>query len=376
MLNTHWLDRILSMNDENPFFSIIVPVYNVETYLRATVESLQKQTFGDIEILLVDDGSTDKSKEICMELESGDERIRLISHGENKSLFQARKTGVENAKGRYIVFLDGDDAFDLNAMRLLHSEIEPHPADLTLFGLEVIDVSGMFKEDDSWKRVYEPWPGELDGSGLVFDCFVDKKFCWSMCGKVFNTELMKKAYSHMGGAYINMCEDLYQCFVILHFAQSYRGTSYKNLYKYYFGRGMSAAGTGGMKEYKQACEEKIIINSIDDFLAKIDGIEKYKKAYEIIYRNVVYTIADAWVKLAEEDRRVKMPDLIGMFDAEDIVWALSEIADAANKGATQAHDYREALKEMRESESYKIGLKVTALPRAIKRGMKRKTDGE
>ena len=90
--------------------SIIIPVYNVEKYLRQCLDSIIEQTYRDLEILLIDDGSTDASGKICDEY-ARDQRVRLF-HTENRGLSAARNRGLEEAHGDYIAFLDSDDWLD------------------------------------------------------------------------------------------------------------------------------------------------------------------------------------------------------------------------------------------------------------------------
>lgn len=88
--------------------SIIVPVYKVEKYLRRCIQSIICQTYSNIEIILVDDGSPDRCPEICDEYASKDERIKVI-HQENKGVSAARNAGLDAAKGEYVAFVDSDD---------------------------------------------------------------------------------------------------------------------------------------------------------------------------------------------------------------------------------------------------------------------------
>lgn len=88
--------------------SVIVPVYNVEKYLERCVESIFKQTYKNIEIILVDDGSTDNSGKICDKFLKKDERVKVI-HKENGGLSDARNAGLEILSGKYIMFVDSDD---------------------------------------------------------------------------------------------------------------------------------------------------------------------------------------------------------------------------------------------------------------------------
>lgn len=102
--------------------SVIVPVYNVEKYLNRCVDSIINQTYTDLEIILVDDGSTDSSGSICDEYAKKDERIKVI-HKENGGLSDARNAGVTAATGDYISFIDSDDYIELNMMELLITTI-------------------------------------------------------------------------------------------------------------------------------------------------------------------------------------------------------------------------------------------------------------
>lgn len=109
--------------------SIIVPVYNVETYLRKCIDSLINQTLTNIEIILVNDGSTDKSGEICDEYKIKDDRIKVI-HKENGGLSDARNKGLEIAKGEYLVFIDSDDWIDRCMIEKLYNLSIKYNADI------------------------------------------------------------------------------------------------------------------------------------------------------------------------------------------------------------------------------------------------------
>ena len=111
--------------------SIIVPVYNVKLYLEECIESIIKQTYTDLQIILVDDGSTDGSQTICDELAKKDSRIVVI-HKENGGSSTARNKGMEIAKGEYIAFVDSDDWLEPNMYQDLIARIEEHNADMAV----------------------------------------------------------------------------------------------------------------------------------------------------------------------------------------------------------------------------------------------------
>ena len=121
--------------------TIIVPVYNVEKYLRESIESAINQTYKNLEILLVDDGSTDNSGIICDEYISKDNRIKVV-HQQNKGLSGARNTGLDLATGKYIMFLDSDDTFQLDACEKLYNYIEKTNADFVIGNYTNTDEDG------------------------------------------------------------------------------------------------------------------------------------------------------------------------------------------------------------------------------------------
>lgn len=120
------------MNDNKPFFSVIVPCYNVENYLRICIESIIHQSYHQFELILVDDGSTDTSGEICDSYAIMDDRI-IVIHQENGGVSMARNTGINKAIGKWIIFIDPDDWIELTAFEKLHKIIIKTEADIYFF---------------------------------------------------------------------------------------------------------------------------------------------------------------------------------------------------------------------------------------------------
>ncbi|GHT18139.1 glycosyl transferase family 2 [Bacteroidia bacterium] len=110
--------------------SIIIPVYNVEKYLRACLDSVVNQTYTNLEILLIDDGSTDRSFEICNEYAVNDSRVKIF-HQENKGAYESRNVGLRVAQGNYISFVDSDDIISIRMYEILHSIIVKYNADIS-----------------------------------------------------------------------------------------------------------------------------------------------------------------------------------------------------------------------------------------------------
>lgn len=122
-------------------FSIVVPVYNVEDFLEKCVNSILKQKYKDYELVLVDDGSTDKSGAICdrIVLENKDKVNIKVVHQENKGLGGARNTGIEVATGEYLFFIDSDDTIVDGTLQILSEYIEDNDVDIVTFDIVKVD---------------------------------------------------------------------------------------------------------------------------------------------------------------------------------------------------------------------------------------------
>ena len=127
--------------------SVIVPVYNVEKYLKDCLDSVVNQTLEDIEIICVNDGSTDNSLAILEEYAEKDSRIKIITQ-ENKGLGGARNTGLYHANGEYISFIDSDDWIELNTFEELYNMSKNLDLDMLMFQMKVFNIeTGEFIED-------------------------------------------------------------------------------------------------------------------------------------------------------------------------------------------------------------------------------------
>lgn len=117
--------------------SVIVPVYNVENYLDQCIQSILNQSFPKFELILINDGSTDRSGEICERYAKKDDRITLI-HQENKGLSMARNKGLKVATGEYITFVDSDDSIHSALLNTLYSNLMEHQADISIVNYQSV----------------------------------------------------------------------------------------------------------------------------------------------------------------------------------------------------------------------------------------------
>lgn len=121
--------------------SVVLPIYNVEKYLDRCIESVVKQTYSNLEIILVDDGSPDGCPQKCEEWAKKDSRIKVI-HKANAGLGYARNTGIENASGEYICFFDSDDYVAPGTIEKAYTTAKTDISDIVLFGHYAVDAYG------------------------------------------------------------------------------------------------------------------------------------------------------------------------------------------------------------------------------------------
>ena len=124
--------------------SIIITAYNVEKYLEQAVESCLNQTFNDIEIIIVEDCSTDSTPSIIQDLMNKDTRIRLVQNDKNYGAGQSRRNGLNNAQGEYFLLLDGDDWLDSNFIEELYNKAIETNADIVSGGIKVLRANGAY----------------------------------------------------------------------------------------------------------------------------------------------------------------------------------------------------------------------------------------
>ena len=148
----------------NPLISIIVPVYNPGKYLRRCIESLINQTYSNIEVLLVDDGSSDGSDEICEEYKNSDSRISVI-HQTNSGVSIARNRALDIAKGEYISFVDSDDYVTADFIESLYRAISENVVDLSICGLE--KIGGINIKTGEYDDTYKSEKILLDYTGVI-----------------------------------------------------------------------------------------------------------------------------------------------------------------------------------------------------------------
>lgn len=167
---------------ENDLISIVIPVYNVEKYLSMCLESVLAQTYKNIEILLVDDGSTDNSGQICDDYKNKDNRI-IVIHKENGGAADTRNVGIKNATGKYITFIDSDDTAELNYIEYLYSLLKKYGTNMSIAAYSIIS-------NEKKINIGQGYQEELFNTQEGLDRLLcEKGFTVSPCAKLYNKNL-------------------------------------------------------------------------------------------------------------------------------------------------------------------------------------------
>ena len=191
-------------------FSVVVPIYKVEKYLRQCIDSILTQNFLDFELILVDDGSPDNSPKICDEYAKIDERVKVV-HKQNGGLVSARKAGVAIAKGEYIVNVDGDDYIKQGYLLEFANAIDQYGVDIACVNcfkvidgqeidkVESVNFSGFFDKTKIEKELFPFLIEDINGASLQS----------AVCLKAFRKNLIKPVLDSIDNSVV-MGED-YAC---------------------------------------------------------------------------------------------------------------------------------------------------------------------
>ena len=172
-----------------PLISVIVPVYNVERFLPGCIESILSQTYTRLEVLLVNDGSTDNSGAICDEYAAKDSRIKVI-HKSNGGVSSARNMGLQKATGKYVAFCDGDDCLRKDYLQTMHQLMAHMGADLAVCGFESVDEDGNIISGRRSENCVLDVAAQMLDNDLFWKLFQGKRIgsCWD---KLFSMDRIR-----------------------------------------------------------------------------------------------------------------------------------------------------------------------------------------
>ena len=254
--------------ESSPFFSIIIPVYNTSNTVNRTVLSVINQSFSNIEVIIVDDCSTDDSLEILRTYEIRDKRVKVIHHEKNEGSLVSRITGMKQAVGKYVLFLDSDDWLEKEACQLIYQSLQKNPVVVLQFGYYV-EPKG--KKD----------PFKID-KGNRFDALLQRNYEVAIWNKVYDIELIRKSLFYLEKVYCVYLEDGYMSIVFAYLTNSF-GYLKKSIHHYETGIGISTQNQNSVEKIRKISESyAVALNKIEEFIKgncpdKISKFLSFKK---------------------------------------------------------------------------------------------------
>lgn len=240
--------KILAKTNDNyktdivrPTISIIIPNYNNSVFLNKCLLSVIGQTLSNIEIIFIDDCSTDNSIDIAESYAQNDKRIKIIKHNTRLSQHMARKHGVESSIGEYVMFLDSDDFLDSKACDVALSATK-FGYDMVCFNTRVLNLYGINNIRVKWIQNFLNGAkcGSYSIPKLLYLIFNEKIFGFTIWNKIYRGEICRNAFEQMDSGNFQMAEDMYEFIYICTYANGlYKIDDY--LYFYNFGIGGSCS---------------------------------------------------------------------------------------------------------------------------------------
>lgn len=261
--------------------SIIVPIYMVEKYLVRCIESIINQTYSNLEIILVDDGSLDDCPQICDEYAKKDKRIKAI-HKKNGGLSSARNAGMEVVTGDYILFVDSDDYIDKYTVADLIENALENNSDVVIFGVNR-DVSGNISKCSlHFESLYQN--NEVVREKILKRYYtMDHAYVYTVCNKMYRTGFILENDFHFDPSDIR-CEDCWFNFRVFHMANI---VSFVDKYYYYYFENSESI----THDIKNISYERWVRNKcrlLEDSFSKTIKIDYNSFYYEFLINVIVY----------------------------------------------------------------------------------------
>lgn len=314
--------------DNQILVSIVIPVYNVMPYIKKCIKSIQDQTYSKLEIIIIDDGSTDDSGKICEEIAKKDDRIQVVRQA-NLGVVTARGKGVELASGKYLLFVDGDDWIEKIMLEVLLKKIQD--ADLVSSGVfEHLASGGMIEKIDKFSEGYyskEKKESEIL-KWMIYDKTTGKSQIFTpwIWNKLYISDLVKKVYQEMDRS-ITFAEDavfLYKYLLNCHSIV----ICHQCFYHYHYRK----------ESVIHSVNSHMLIDINRAYLALEDDFRKHELGADLLFQLQKWVSRTTCLALNYHmgfDERASVPefvaDLFGLEDKKVIVYGAGKVGQMAYK---------------------------------------------
>ena len=275
--------------------SVILPVYNAGSTLSRSLDSALGQTLHEIEVIAVDDCSTDGSFRILTERAASDPRLKVLQQPENSGTLSARSRGLRACQGDYVLFLDPDDFLDPETAAELSELAEREKLDVVHFGTREFSSSpdGTMKPRYNWTP---PKEEIVTGKGQLLRHLLVSGGIWSLCFKLIRTEIIRRALAEADDFYCTMGEDLFFYLLIAFHADRLRVIS-RPYYNYDTGSGITAPKKVSPEKFKRSAATILdALNHSEEFLRRKGVLDDAELAsgWNKIVRNQFLILWNRW----------------------------------------------------------------------------------
>ena len=310
---------------EQPFLSVVIPVYNTMPNLIRTMDSVSDKGLDWLEVICIDDCSSDGSSEVLDRYASGDDHIRIIRHGSNRGTHLSRMEGAEAATGRYIWYIDGDDSALPHSFEDIRGAIEAHDVDILHFGTTITNEGGMEeKRVDNMRRFVEPYNGTLSDSEVFDACFIEGRYKFNIWNKAFRSEVLKEAVSRMEAIDLPKAQDKYEYMIIASVARSYIGIPSLICYEYHFGTGLTGHTSISIGLFSRYCSMALVADAADRYCESLGNPDDMLKACRINRQQLLEDCVANWYRVTDTERAQGFDMMVDAWGADAVVASLSK----------------------------------------------------
>ncbi len=369
------------INNMDPKVSIIIPVYNVGKYLDTCLSSAENQTLEDIEIICIEDSSTDNSRKILLEHAEKDCRIVTVFHETNKGIYLSTRDGVLASRGEYIMYLDSDDEYFPETCEKAVASIEKAGTDILEFGTVLTKEGSIPESVIKWFETWLTPPSELiEGNTSILNRSLrDMDISWNTWNKIYKGDIARKAAGRSAEERIYNISDICTFFFNAFFSNSLCGIP-DRLYKYRIGIGVSWNKAKTLESYTRSVNSKVVAEIFNRFLSDKPERELLSGAVNAVARRqlegcigdyMVHGLNSDW---REDGLRVLL-DTYGGEAAPLLADRIYEIKKSANKYKAEAEENRKEIDNILNSKTYRFGNTIAKPYRQIKTFMGSKKNG-
>lgn len=290
----------------NVLVSIIIPVYNVEVYLRKCLEAAVNQTYDNLEIIIVNDGTRDNSVKICYEFAEKDKRIKIVNK-KNGGLSSARNAGLDCANGRYCFFYDSDDYIETDTIQDMVLAMEKYDANLVAANVDLVDESGKVQLTRWQKNNIYTIVNEKERFSFFSKVYYNYEISFEVWNKLYDMEIIRKYNIRFENNYKVFAEDI--CFLSYYLQHVNKVVSLKKVYYHYLIRENSIMGQN--KKMTKFKEFVYLTSLVYKYIDKIGANGEMKDKFFMLFGQLMHDRYH-WFRYYDLPSKIRKEDFSGL----------------------------------------------------------------